>query len=196
MVISRPGAPERRGEEAAVAIRIREMNVPNLHVFELTEPATLDGGDVLVMGTRVFIGLSRRTNAHAVEQARGFLQPLGFEVHGVPMPPSDTCLHLKSLVSQLDARTLCLVEGALGDAVLQHIQGYDCVRVPDMLTSNVLRICDTVFYQVPSNSATKEKSRQRIVDWCKGREGLTAVELSMAENAKADGALTCCSVLL
>src|SRR2546430_14664555 len=63
-------------------------------LFRATEPATLDGGDVLVIRQRLYLGVSQRTNVEAIEQLNAV--PIDFQ----------GCLHLKSAVTQIDDDTL------------------------------------------------------------------------------------------
>src|SRR6266513_1621025 len=88
-IITRPGAPSRRAETSGVAevlARYRELR-------HIDAPGTLDGGDVVVAGRRVFIGRSSRTNDEAIAQVRTILHPYGYDVRGVDVRG---CLHLKS----------------------------------------------------------------------------------------------------
>ena len=93
-IITRPGAASRRVETAAVAGALARHRP--LHVIEA--PGTVDGGDVLVAGKQVFVGLSTRTNDHAAVQMARVLQPHGYKVREVVV---HDCLHLKSAVTTL-----------------------------------------------------------------------------------------------
>lgn len=100
-VIARSGAPQRRPEatdaEAAVA-------AAGYRIRHVTDPGTLDGGDVLKVGTTVYVGLTERTNEAAARQLADFLEPLGATV--VPVPTTKV-LHLKSAVTALpDGRVI------------------------------------------------------------------------------------------
>ena len=103
-IITRPGAESRRQETPAVAEALAAYRP--LHVIQ--PPGTVDGGDVLVAGRRVFIGRSSRTNEAAVGQMRQVLEPFGYTV-------SDTvvrsCLHLKSAVTALERRCAAREQG-------------------------------------------------------------------------------------
>src|SRR4051794_26235276 len=100
-VITRPGAPSRRPETASVAAVL----ATHRPLVFIEAPATLDGGDVLVAGRRVYVGLSTRTNSEAVAQLTGALLPHDYAV--IPVEFTG-CLHLKSAVTQVDAETLLL----------------------------------------------------------------------------------------
>ena len=91
-VLTRPGAPSRRGETRAVAAALAAYRP----LVRLEEPARIDGGDVLVLGRRIFVGLSNRTDAAGREALADAVRPRGYEVVPVRM---DGCLHLKTAVT-------------------------------------------------------------------------------------------------
>jgi dimethylargininase len=93
-VIARPGAARRRGETEAVAVAL----APFLSQTRIEPPATLDGGDVLRVGRRVFVGMSGRTDRTAVDQLEVALRSHGYTLRPIPV---DACLHLKSAVTQV-----------------------------------------------------------------------------------------------
>ena len=99
-VIARPGADERRGEIEAAEAAVRAHGY---RIARIEAPGTLDGGDVLKHGGRVWVGLGGRTNEAGVEQLRTHLAPFGAEVIGVPVRK---VLHLKSAVTALPDGTV------------------------------------------------------------------------------------------
>jgi dimethylargininase len=100
-VIARSGAPSRRAETAHARTTVTAAGYRIQHI---TDPGTLDGGDVLKVGATIYVGLTERTNAAAVDQLDGFLSPLGATV--VPVPTTKV-LHLKSAVTALpDGRVI------------------------------------------------------------------------------------------
>jgi len=102
-VLLRPGAASRRGELAAVAAALPDDRPA------LTLPAgRMDGGDVLVVGRKIFVGQSTRTDADGLSALAALLQPLGYRVEGVPVPGA---LHLKTAVTAMDPETLLLNPG-------------------------------------------------------------------------------------
>jgi dimethylargininase len=88
-IMTRPGSESRRPEVPSIAEALKPLRSLSF----ITTPATLDGGDVLVAGTDVFVGLSTRTNAEAIAQLRALLNPHGYTVKAVEVRG---CLHLKS----------------------------------------------------------------------------------------------------
>ena len=69
-IITNPGAESRQGEETTIA----EILTPFRSVEHIQAPGTLDGGDVLMIGNRFFIGISERTNSHGAEQLGKILE--------------------------------------------------------------------------------------------------------------------------
>src|SRR5204862_2617672 len=98
-IVTRPGADSRRAETPAVADALAAFR----SLREIQPPGILDGGDVLVAGRRVFVGLSTRTNEASVAQMRQILGPHGYTLCATGVTG---CLHLKSAVTALDDATL------------------------------------------------------------------------------------------
>ena len=98
-VITRPGADSRKPETDSII----QALTPLIKMVCVQEPATVDGGDVLVLGKRIFIGLSTRSNQEAVEQLNERLAEYGYSVTGIKL---HDCLHLKSAVSRADGKII------------------------------------------------------------------------------------------
>ena len=189
-VICRPGHPSRRGEEVAVQCTLQSF--PFLRLHAITEPATLDGGDCLFTGNELLVGLSTRTNQHAIDQLRALL-PL--PVYALPVTAG---LHLKSLLSPITSTALVVAHNTAGRALTQHIHSLPplahltFVYTSSQLAANVLRIGNTVVVQ-----SGHEADERLIADECEQSGlGLTVRSVRMDEMAKADGALTCSCILI
>ncbi|MCK5248135.1 dimethylargininase, partial [Candidatus Bipolaricaulota bacterium] len=98
-LITRPGAASRRLEIESVAAALN----PYRDILRIESPGTVDGGDVLVAGRDIYVGLSSRTNKHAVDQMQHLLAPYEYRVRGIEV---SGCLHLKSAVTAVGANTL------------------------------------------------------------------------------------------
>jgi dimethylargininase len=109
-VLTRPGAPARRGEVTAVEVEVRALG---LRTAAIQPPAILDGGDVLQVGRTVYVGLGDRTDAQAVRQLSELLAPLARTVVTVPLAG---VLHLKSAVTALPDGSLLGLPDLLEDA--------------------------------------------------------------------------------
>lgn len=100
-VITRPGAPARRGEEESMVPVLARYRP----VARIQAPGTLDGGDVLLAGRQAFIGLSERTNLEGARFLGAVLEGQGFTWTPVEVGEG---LHLKSSVNALGDDTLLL----------------------------------------------------------------------------------------
>jgi dimethylargininase len=189
-VIARIGAESRRGESSAVYSVLHKLQQiePALRLHRLTEPATLDGGDVLQMGGKIFVGLSKRTNQEAVLQLEAL-----FPGRVVALPVA-AGLHLKSVLSALDDRTLLVEDApqarAMAAPILAALPDAEAIYLPDAVAANVVRVGGTVLVQ-----AGFPESEPILLRAAAARQ-LEVTKLDMSELIKADGALTCCSLLL
>jgi dimethylargininase len=176
-IITRPGADSRKPETESVARALASYR--SLHTIQA--PGTVDGGDVLVVGKRIWVGLATRSNHSAIEQMQAYLKPYGYAVSGVPV---SGCLHLKSAVTQVAEDTL-LINPAWVDQV--NFPGMKFIKVDssEPYGANALRVGETVLYQ-PAYPQT----RQRLEE-----AGIPARLVDQSELAKAEGALTCCSLI-
>jgi dimethylargininase len=176
-IIMRPGAPSRRAETPAVADVVGRYRPLRL----IDAPGTIDGGDVLVAGRRVFAGLSGRTNSAAVEQMRTMLGPHGYDVHAVPVTG---CLHLKSAVTALtDDRLLINPEWVARDL----FSTFDLVEVDsrEPYAANIVRVGEELVY--PGSFPRTLERLERL--------GFRVRTVEVDELAKAEGAVTCCSLI-
>jgi dimethylargininase len=171
-VLTRPGAPSRRPEVDAMEPTLRSL-FPVIH--RLTAPATLDGGDVLQIDRRVYVGLSSRTNKEGAEQLKAALAPWGYAVVPVAVPDG---LHLKSNVTWV------------GDAVVvtralaSEFRDFDQHVVADeeSYAANVLMVNGKLLVPAGFPRTRELLARYRVV------------ELDQSEVRKLDGALTCMSL--
>jgi dimethylargininase len=176
-VLTRPGAESRRpeiGSMAAVLSRYRVLRT-------IDAPGTLDGGDVLQLGRRVFVGLSRRSNAQGVEQLAAALGPFGYTVRGLPVTGA---LHLKTAATRV-APDVVLLNPRWVDA--GAFTGMRLVEVDpeEPWAGNALEVNGTVLFP-----AAFPRTRERLEAL-----GLTVRTLDASELAKAEGGLTCGSVI-
>ena len=103
-IIGRPGAPSRQGEEDAVAAAL----AGRFPLTRLIPPATLEGGDVLILPDRVVVGRSGRTNAAGIAQLAVALAGTGLPVYAAPV---ESYLHLLTAVTYLGQGVLLAIEG-------------------------------------------------------------------------------------
>lgn len=177
-VITRPGAQSRRAETRSVAKALGQYRV----LEHIEAPGTLDGGDVLRVDRTVYVGQSSRSNRAGVEQLDARLARFGYRVEAVPVRG---CLHLKSAVTQV-APAVLLINPHYVDR--NHFPGLEAVAVDEAepLGANALMIGEAAIYPA-SNPRTAERLR---------RHGVRLVTVDVSELEKAEGAVTCCSLIL
>lgn len=173
-VITRPGAASRRVEAPGVIDALKQHRP----LVFLEAPATLDGGDVLAIGTDVYVGQSTRTNAEAVTQLRRLLP--GRRV--IPVAVTGV-LHLKSAVTAV-FDDLVLVNPRWVDPALFHRRILE-VDPREPHAANVVRVNGTHVFP----AAFPETAHRLVQHGCK----VNAVDVG--ELQKAEGAVTCCSLL-
>jgi dimethylargininase len=176
-VITRPGADSRKPEAASIAQALS----PYRTLCTIEAPGTLDGGDVLRVGRMVYIGLSSRSNRSGVEQTHEFLAPYGYTVTGVEVTG---CLHLKSAVTQVSDDTLLINPAWVDRTIFGAIK---CIEVDasEPSAANAVWIDNAVIY--PSSFP---KTQRRLE-----AAGLHLKIVDATEVAKAEGAVTCCSLI-
>ncbi|KAG5177493.1 hypothetical protein JKP88DRAFT_196497 [Tribonema minus] len=212
-VLTRPGHPSRMGEVQAVgdwfktAEEYAEGALQLQTLAELDAEATLDGGDVLYTGRHMFVGLSKRTNAAA---ARCLQRAFGPSLPVVPINIQDLdgVLHLKCLVTGLGPGALCVVDSPAGRQVGERMAGavdgvaYTSVAVPDEFAANVVSIhSDTWRGALVQGNRCRDSVnllRSAFASSASSSSSLQGAvhELDMSEFIKADGSLTCLSVIL
>lgn len=177
-VITRPGADTRKPEIETI-IPALSPHRPLLHI---AEPASVDGGDVLVVGKQIFIGMSTRSNKEAVTQLNSLLDNYGYTVCGVEMTD---CLHLKTAVTCVDDKTL-LINKNWVDA--SNFPGFDLIEIDasEPFAANCLPVRGRIIYPI-----TFPKTRKRLED-----KGYSIAPVDLSELAKAEGAVTCCSLIV
>jgi dimethylargininase len=176
-IITRPGALSRRRETESVALALR----PYRPLVFIEEPGVLDGGDVLRIGKKLFVGMSRRSNEAAIRQVREAAGAFGYEVTGVQVMG---CLHLKSAVTRVAEDSLLINRNWVAADPFGPMR---LIEVPpeEAAAANALRIENTVVFP-----AAYPRTRQRLED-----EGIRVRTLDVSELAKAEGGLTCCSLI-
>ena len=173
-VMTRMKSPVRRKEAESVAQVLQEFRP----LRWLREPATLEGGDVLIAGRWVFVGLSSRTNQAGVDQLTQLLAPLGYSVRAVEVRG---CLHLKTACSLLPDARLLANRSWIDTAAFA---GFNVVDVPESepFAANVLAVGERVLV------AECFPATRRLL------ENVQPVDIS--ELMKAEAGLTCMSLLL
>jgi dimethylargininase len=177
-VITRPGAESRRPEAASVAAVLRQYR----ELVFMESPAILDGGDVLRIGRKVFVGQSTRTNAEGFRQLSAALTPFGYSVEGIT---PRGCLHLKSAVTAFSDDGVVINPEWVDASLFNELQVLT-VDPSEPSAANVLRIGNVVLC-----ATAFPRTAQLLRD-----AGVNVRMVDASELAKAEGALTCCSVIV
>jgi dimethylargininase len=177
-VLTQPGALSRRGEVESVGDALSAYRP----IARIAGAGTLDGGDVLRIGREVYVGRSARSNDEGIQQLRALLAPHGYRVHGLV---THDCLHLKSAVTRVDEATVLVQPRWLDPAPFAHLR---CIAVDESEehAANALLAGSGLVYPDCFPHTRKRLERAGIA--------VTAVDVS--ELQKAEGAVTCCSLLV
>ncbi|MEV0591100.1 dimethylargininase [Nonomuraea cavernae] len=170
-VLTRPGAEERRPEVASVASVVRGLG---LKAVRITGSGTLDGGDVLQVGSTVYVGRSARTNDEAISQLAALLP----ERRVVPVD-LDGVLHLKSAVTALPDGTL------IGHTA--HVNLTGLLEPAEEAGAHVVPLGRDRVLMAASAPRTAAALEQR---------GLNVTTVDISEFEKLEGCVTCLSVLI
>lgn len=175
-ILTHPGATTRREEVSSAKAALARFRP----IASIEAPATIDGGDVLRIGRTIWVGLSSRTNRQAIDRLTTLLAPHGYEVRPVAV---HGCLHLKSAVTALPDGAVLANPLAIDVSFFAEVVEIDS-REPS--AANVLTVGTTVLCAA-AHPRTNERLAQR---------GYTLRTVDASELAKAEGALTCCSILI
>jgi dimethylargininase len=174
-VITRPGADSRKPETAGTEAALRAQG---LRLERIEEPGTLEGGDVLKVGSTVYVGRGGRTNAEGIRQLRALVAPLGYTVVGVPVTKA---LHLKTAVTALPDGTVIGYEPIVDEPRLFE----RFLPVPEAHGTAVVVLDEETVLM----SASAPQSIALIEDL-----GYTVVPVEISEFEKLEGCVTCLSI--
>jgi dimethylargininase len=171
------GTDSRRPEAASLAAALSKFR----KLEYLSLPGTLEGGDVLRISRKIFVGLTRRSNAEGIRQLAAILAPHTYEVIAVPVTG---CLHLKSAVTHLGGSTL-LANRVWFDAA--PFAGYDWIDVDpaEPHAANALAFGGTIIFP-----ASFPRTRARLE-----ARGFHVTPIDISELQKAESGLTCSSLI-
>ncbi len=176
-IILQPGADSRKPETESIA----QALTPYRKLFSAQAPARVDGGDILRVGKQIYVGLSSRSDTNAIEQIQDFLRSYGYQVQAVNVTG---CLHLKSAVTQVAEDTL-LINPAWVDK--KNFYGMKFIETDpsEPYAANAVLIDETILYPTAF-----PRTRKKLED-----AGIKIITVNADELAKAEGALTCCSLI-
>jgi dimethylargininase len=176
-VICNMSVESRASEVVGVAEVLKELK----RTTYITKPGTIDGGDVLRIEDKVFVGLTARTNQETIDQIRRIFKDRNLKV--IPVKVRNV-LHLKSACTYLGDNYVILSKGSFDMRILS---GLNRIVVPkeEKYAADCLAVNGTVLM------ARGHPRTKKLVE----NEGFPVVELDMSEFRKGDGALTCLSII-
>jgi dimethylargininase len=179
-VITRPGAPSRAGETAAIREALTRLDMKTVAI---EAPGTLDGGDICEAGDHFFIGVSQRTNWDGAQQLAAFLEKAGYSTSCIDIRAVPDILHLKSGIASLgDNRKVAI------DSLARHhaLKNHEIVAVAsgEEYAANCVRVNDRVL--IAAGFPRFEHTLMSL--------GYAAIALEMGEFQKMDGGLSCLSL--
>jgi len=177
-VIARPGEVSRRGETSPVARALASR----FATAEITEPGTLDGGDVFIMGDILYVGRSARTTSDGIDQLRAiaFHQGLGVVTIGVR-----EVLHLESAVLPINEETVVVTPRAVDE---ERLDGLHIIyeNATERHRFSALALGERRVLVTANAPATADMV---------ARSGHEVVAVDVSQIQAADGGLTCMSIL-
>jgi dimethylargininase len=177
-VMTRPGAGSRRGEVPGIEVELRHHR----EIAHIEAPGTVDGGDVMAIGRTVFVGVGARTNQAGFDQLAGILHRFGYAVSAVS---GFECLHLKSAVTALDESSLLISPTLIDKRIFAPYRLIE-VAPEEPGAANALSLPGHLIYP-DAYPASLERLTQA---------GFDVSPVPCSEIIKAEGAVTCCSLLI
>jgi len=176
-IVTRPGIDSRRIEvDAVAAVLALHRRTACIEV-----PGSLEGGDVLRIGRRLFVGRSTRTNDSGLRQLASIVKPLGYDVVQVGV---HGCLHLKTAVTALSRDTLLVNPGWIDTEILDGFR-HVAVAADEPFAANTLTLDGIVYI-----SAKWNRTRRNLEN-----AGFTTKAMNISELEKAEAGLTCLSII-
>ena len=177
VIITRPGAPSRRGEVHEIEFVLKQK-FNNIEAIEA--PGTIEGGDIMMVGDHYYIGLSERTNIEGAKQIIQILTKYGMSGSTISL---NKVLHLKTGLSYLEENNLVVCGEFIKDSSLE---GYNRIEIPEneSYAANCIWVNESVI--IPLGYPT---TKQRIKN-----AGYPVIETDVTEFQKLDGGLSCLSL--
>ena len=176
-IMTSMGAASRRAETAVIETELAQFRP----IARLSLPAQMEGGDILRVGQRLYVGLSTRTNTAGMNALAEIVAPYGYEVIGVSVTG---CLHLKTGCTALDDRTILLNPDWIDSAPFAE---FEQLPVPEAepFAANILRIGQVICMHA-GFTQTRTLIEQR---------GYRLEVVDISEFLKAEAGLTCMSLI-
>ena len=182
LFISEMANPIRQGEEKVLAEWMKEHDI----TYKKLSNHSIEGGDVIVDGKRVFIGISHRTSQNAIQDLQSELPD--FEI--IPIPFNPKYLHLDCVFNILSPKDALIYPDALDQETFEHLSSmYHLIEVSEQeqfsMGTNVLSIGQNRVLSLPVNRGVNDQMR---------KHGYEVLEVDFSEIIKSGGSFRCCSM--
>lgn len=176
-IITRPGAPSRRGEEKGIQAALAACFT---QIEKILPPGTLEGGDVMRVKNHFYVGISKRTNREGFEQFHQIVATLGYHATAIPLKHF---LHLKTGISYLGNNRLLTAGELIGHP---HFSTFKPIAVAseESYAANSIRIND--FVLLPAGFPKTERAISGA--------GFKPLAVDVSEFQKLDGGVSCLSI--
>ncbi len=176
-IVTIPGAASRKGETVSVREALKRHYE---RIESIVDPGTVDAGDIMMVGTRFYVGMSDRTNPEGARQTVEILKKHGLEGSIVPV---EKALHLKTGVSYLENNTLAASSDFINHSAFEQFRLLP-IEDEESYAANCVWINGTVL--VPEGYPNAKKTIESA--------GYATVEVDVSEFMKLDGGLSCLSL--
>ncbi len=179
-VITPMGITSRQGETELVEKELAKFRP----IAKIKSPAKIEGGDILKIGKKLYVGLSTRTNLKGINALEKIAKPFGYEIFPVKIYNS---LHLKTACTALDNETI-LVNSEWIDT--DCLGNFKKIRISkeEPFAANILRVENKICVHSEFNKTNKiledsgyEMVRADISEFLKAEAGLTCLSLIFME---------------
>lgn len=177
-VVTRPGNPSRMGETELITSVLGNFFK---RMERIVSPGTLDGGDIMEVGSTFFIGLSERTNAEGAKQLKTIVEREGFQAFMIPVGAG---LHLKTFMGIVGENDIVVLDRFASRPELSRLNRL-VVSAENTYACNCRRVNNHVISPAgfPAVSGMLKES------------GFPVVEVELSEFQKMDGGVSCLSLL-
>ncbi len=176
-IITNPGAVSRRGETVAMKEVLHKFYS---NIEEIKDPETVEAGDIMMVGSHFYIGLSERTNKKGAQQMINILEKYNLSGSVVSL---EKVLHLKTGLAYLENNNLV----ACGEFITKNeFQKYNIIEIDEdeSYAANCIWINNRVL--IPKGFP---KAKVKIEN-----TGYQIIEVDVSEFQKLDGGLSCLSL--
>lgn len=179
-ILTRPGAQSRAGEVENIKTHLQTFYT---EMAEITEPGTLDGGDICEAGNHFIIGISHRTNEAGAQQLANWLAQQGHTSALVDIRKVSGILHLKSGISYIGDNRMVIIDSLAGHDAFRNFELIRTLAHEDY-AANCIRVNDYIL--MASGFPVLRETLEKL--------GYSIIALDMSEYRKMDGGLSCLSL--